>query len=127
MICTKPVAQQAFYVPSVMFQSCVYGGMFLLIIQFISQRLTVFESAIKRERLSSNFETTKELLGPSASSGSAARDSTSLGSASLLPWMPKTSAAVALRLFELDASIIYVKNEKPEPSTDKSVKVYMVS
>ncbi|KAL3596457.1 hypothetical protein D5086_008094 [Populus alba] len=89
------------------------------------QRLTVFESAIKRERLSSNFETTKELLGPSASSGSAARDSASLGSVSLLPWMPKTSAAVALRLFELDASIIYVKNEKPEPSTDKSVKVYM--
>jgi hypothetical protein len=41
--------------------------------------------------------------------------------------MPKTIAAVALRLFELDASIIYVKNEKPEPSTDKSVKVYMVS
>ncbi|KAI9395929.1 hypothetical protein POPTR_004G048675v4 [Populus trichocarpa] len=89
------------------------------------QRLTVFESAIKRERLSSNFETTKELLGPSASSGSAARDSASLGSVSLLPWMPKTIAAVALRLFELDASIIYVKNEKPEPSTDKSVKVYM--
>ncbi|KAJ6925913.1 homeobox-DDT domain protein RLT1 isoform X2 [Populus alba x Populus x berolinensis] len=89
------------------------------------QRLTVFESAIKRERLSSNFETTKELLGPSSSSGSAAHDSASLGSVSLLPWMPKTSAAVALRLFELDASIIYVKNEKPEPSTDKSVKVYM--
>uniref|UniRef100_A0A6M2E7G3 Homeobox domain-containing protein n=1 Tax=Populus davidiana TaxID=266767 RepID=A0A6M2E7G3_9ROSI len=89
------------------------------------QRLTVFESAIKRERLSSNFETTKELLGPSASSGSAAHDSASLGSVSLLPWMPKTTAAVALRLFELDASIIYVKNEKPEPSTDKSVKVYM--
>ncbi|KAG6777081.1 hypothetical protein POTOM_016883 [Populus tomentosa] len=97
------------------------------LLQFILQRLTVFESAIKRERLSSNFETTKELLGPSASSGSAARDSASLGSVSLLPWMPKTSAAVALRLFELDASIIYVKNEKPEPSTDKSVKVYMGS
>ncbi|KAJ6707104.1 HOMEOBOX-DDT DOMAIN PROTEIN RLT2 [Salix viminalis] len=89
------------------------------------QRLTVFESAIKRQRLSSNFETTKELLGSSVSSGSAAHDSASLGSVSLLPWMPKTSAAMALRLFELDASIIYVKNEKPEPSTDKSVKVYM--
>ncbi|KAJ6738207.1 HOMEOBOX-DDT DOMAIN PROTEIN RLT2 [Salix koriyanagi] len=89
------------------------------------QRLTVFESAIKRQRLSSNFETTKELLGSSVSSGSAAHDSASLGSVSLLPWIPKTSAAMALRLFELDASIIYVKNEKPEPSTDKSVKVYM--
>ncbi|KAJ6416644.1 hypothetical protein OIU84_002500 [Salix udensis] len=62
------------------------------------QILTVFESAIKRE---------------------------SLGLVSVLPWMPKTTAAVALRLFELDASIIYVKEEKPEPSADKPVKLYM--
>eukprot|EP00258_Populus_trichocarpa_P020970 XP_024436989.1 homeobox-DDT domain protein RLT1 isoform X1 [Populus trichocarpa] len=89
------------------------------------QILTVFESAIKRERLSSNFEMTKELLGSSALSGSAAHDSASLGLVPVLPWMPKTTAAVALRLFELDASIIYVKNEKPKPSADKPVKLYM--
>ncbi|KAF9672382.1 hypothetical protein SADUNF_Sadunf11G0036000 [Salix dunnii] len=89
------------------------------------QILTVFESAIKRERLSSNFETTKELLGSSALAGSAAHDSASLGLVPVLPWMPKTTAAVALRLFELDASIIYVKEEKPEPSADKPVKLYM--
>jgi hypothetical protein len=101
--------------------------MFLLILEFILQILTVFESAIKRERLSSNFEMTKELLGSSALSGSAAHDSASLGLVPVLPWMPKTTAAVALRLFELDESIIYVKNEKPKPSADKPVKLYMVS
>ena len=99
----------------------------MLILEFILQILTVFESAIKRERLSSNFEMTKELLGSSALSGSAAHGSASLGLVPVLPWMPKTTAAVALRLFELDASIIYVKNEKPKPSAEKPVKLYMVS
>ncbi|CAK7350538.1 unnamed protein product [Dovyalis caffra] len=89
------------------------------------QILTMFESAIKRERLSSHFETTKELLGSAALSGSAAHGSAGLVSVPVLPWMPRTTAAVALRLFELDASIIYIKNEKPEPSADKSVKLYM--
>ena len=62
------------------------------------------ESAIKKESLSSNFVTAKELLG--AADGS--------GSVDVFPWIPKTVSAVALRLLDLDASILYVKPEKPE-------------
>ncbi|KAF8050489.1 hypothetical protein N665_1958s0003 [Sinapis alba] len=68
------------------------------------QVLTSLESAIKKEYLSSNFLSTKELLG-------AADD---LGSVDVFPWIPKTVSAVALRLLDLDASVIYVKAEKPE-------------
>ncbi|KAL1208424.1 Homeobox-DDT domain protein RLT1 [Cardamine amara subsp. amara] len=68
------------------------------------QVLTSLESAIRKESLSSNFASAKELLGAG-----------DLGSVDVLPWIPKTVSAVALRLSELDASIIYVKPEKPEP------------
>ncbi|CAA7015765.1 unnamed protein product [Microthlaspi erraticum] len=67
------------------------------------QVLTSLESAIKKESLSSNFVSAKELLG--------ADDP---GSVDVLPWIPKTVSAVALRLSDLDASIHYVKPEKPE-------------
>lgn len=69
--------------------------------------LTSLESAIKKESLSSNFMSAKELLG-------AADTDSGPGSVEVLPWIPKTVSAVALRLSELDASIIYVKPEKPE-------------
>lgn len=84
------------------------------------QVLTLCESGIKRQYLSSNFETTKEFLGSSVLSADA-------GSVPILPWIPKTTAAVALRLLELDASIMYVKPEKAEPIEDKEVKEYVVS
>lgn len=70
--------------------------------------LTSLESAIKKQSLSSNFMSAKELLG----AANAAVDDP--GSVDILPWIPKTVSAVALRLSELDASIIYVKPEKPE-------------
>ncbi|EOA36032.1 hypothetical protein CARUB_v10008083mg [Capsella rubella] len=72
------------------------------------QVLTSLESAIKKEYLSSNFMSAKELLG---GDDVVADDQ---GSVDVLPWIPKTVSAVALRLSELDASIIYVKPEKPE-------------
>ncbi|CAE5958735.1 unnamed protein product [Arabidopsis arenosa] len=72
------------------------------------QVLTSLESAIKKESLSSNFMSAKELLG------AANADVDDPGSVDVLPWIPKTVSAVALRLSELDASIIYVKPEKPE-------------
>ncbi|XP_018432583.1 homeobox-DDT domain protein RLT1 isoform X2 [Raphanus sativus] len=68
------------------------------------QVLTYLESAIKKESLSSNFVSAKELLG--------ADDQ---GSVDVFPWIPNTVSAVALRLSDLDASIVYVKPEKPEP------------
>lgn len=70
--------------------------------------LTSLESAIKKQSLSSNFMSAKELLG------AANADVDDPGSVDILPWIPKTVSAVALRLSELDASIIYVKPEKPE-------------
>ncbi|XP_010478217.1 PREDICTED: homeobox-DDT domain protein RLT1 isoform X1 [Camelina sativa] len=72
------------------------------------QVLTTLETAIKKEYLSSNFMSAKELLGV----GDA--DADTWGSVDVLPWIPKTVSAVALRLSELDASIIYVKPEKPD-------------
>ncbi|XP_020594364.1 homeobox-DDT domain protein RLT2-like, partial [Phalaenopsis equestris] len=76
------------------------------------QLLTLLEGAIKREHLSSNFETTNELLS-SAKVSSAAANSTSIsGSVPVLPWIPDTTSAVALRLLELDASISYMPQQK---------------
>ncbi|XWS15781.1 hypothetical protein CRYUN_Cryun34aG0031200 [Craigia yunnanensis] len=80
--------------------------------------LTHLEGAIKRDYLSSNFETTKELLGFSLRSESDSTDS-------VLPWIPQTTAAVALRLLELDVSIMYVKQEKVEPSENKEARAYI--
>lgn len=87
----------------------------------------MLENATKRDFLSANFEMTKELLGTSISTESALFGSTDLGPLPVLPWIPKTTAAVALRLFELDGSITYIQHEKAEPSEDKSAKVHLVS
>ncbi|CAI0408031.1 unnamed protein product [Linum tenue] len=85
-------------------------------IEGLLQMLTVFESAIKPDFLLPNYESTKELLG----TPTAYYDKTDLSSVPVLPWIPKTMAAVALRLFELDASIVYVKQEKSASSNYNS-------
>ncbi|CAD6271220.1 unnamed protein product [Miscanthus lutarioriparius] len=77
----------------------------------VLQMLSVLEGAIKRDYLSSNFETTTELLN------SKTQDATqnSVGgsaSATVLPWVPDTTAAVALRLLDLDTSISYALHPK---------------
>ncbi|XP_010260331.1 PREDICTED: homeobox-DDT domain protein RLT2 isoform X2 [Nelumbo nucifera] len=82
------------------------------------QILTLLEGAIRRDYLSSNFETTKELLGSFTQSGSAV-DSSPPESVAVLPWVPSTTAAVVLRLMEFDASISYILHEKAESSKDK--------
>ncbi|XP_048138027.1 homeobox-DDT domain protein RLT2 isoform X2 [Rhodamnia argentea] len=74
------------------------------------QALTLLESAIRKDRLSPNFETTNELL--SVSSAFAADISASLDALNLLPWIPKTTAAVALRLMEFDSAISYSLHQK---------------
>jgi hypothetical protein len=88
---------------------------------------TLFERVLKRDLLSSNFATTEALLGSCTQSGSAFHDFADPKSVALLPWIPQTTAAVALRLFELDASIIYSKQEKPEPYEEKEVTEFIVS
>ncbi|XP_026420944.1 homeobox-DDT domain protein RLT2-like isoform X1 [Papaver somniferum] len=82
------------------------------------QILTLLEGAIKRDCLSSSFETTKELLGNFPPPVRAA-DGFSSGSVPILPWVPQTTAAVALRLLELDAAITYMLQQKAESQKDK--------
>lgn len=91
------------------------------------QILTLFERVLKQDFLSSKFATTEALLGFCTQSGSALHDFADPKSVPLLPWVPQTTAAVALRLFELDASIIYTKQAKPDPCEDKEIREFIVS
>lgn len=92
-----------------------------------SQILTVLEDAIKREYLDSDYETTRELLGSFCSSGCSTNDSIGDGRMPVLPWVPYTTAAVALRLMELDACIFYTLEQKLESEKDKRIGTVMVS
>ncbi|XP_056171007.1 homeobox-DDT domain protein RLT2 isoform X2 [Syzygium oleosum] len=80
------------------------------------QALTLLESAIKRDYLSPNFETTNELL--SISSGFATDISASFEALIVLPWIPQTTAAVALRLMEFDSAISYSLHQKVESAVN---------
>lgn len=88
-------------------------------IQSVLQIVTLLEGVIKQDHLSSEFRTTKELLGSSTSFGNAVYDSAYTGSVPVLAWIPQTTAAVAVRLLELDASISYIHQEKSELQIDK--------
>lgn len=87
----------------------------------------MFESVIKRDFLKSDFTTTDEHLSSCSISGNIIHDPADIGSVLTLPWIPRTSAAVALRLYEVDASIYYIGCEKPEPDQDKEVGEHIVS
>ncbi|KAL2524213.1 homeobox-1 [Abeliophyllum distichum] len=78
------------------------------------QILTQIEIAIKRNYLSADFETTEELMGYCASSRGASYEFSYPGSFPQLPWIPQTTAAVALKLLELDASLSYVEQQMAE-------------
>lgn len=92
-----------------------------------SQMLTALEGAIKREYLASNYETTSELLGSVSSSGCPTSDTIGDERMPVLPWVPYTTAAVALRLMELDACIFYTSQQKLESEKDKKIGIVMVS
>ncbi|KAI3741695.1 hypothetical protein L1987_59369 [Smallanthus sonchifolius] len=77
------------------------------------QVLTWLESVIKWDHMSLEFETTEELLGTSGLSELVASGFGS-GLVPVLPWIPQTTAAVSLRLFELDSSISYSPEQKAE-------------
>ncbi|KAF8413823.1 hypothetical protein HHK36_001817 [Tetracentron sinense] len=89
------------------------------------QILTLLEGVIKRDCLSSNFETTEELLVSSTSSGGSVDNSSHHGSVPVLPWVPQTTAAVALRLMEVDASISYLLHQKVESHKDKETAEFI--
>ncbi|KAL2640670.1 hypothetical protein AAZV13_06G245200 [Glycine max] len=90
------------------------------------QILTALEGAIKREYLDSNYETTFELLGLFSASGCHTKDSIDGERMSVLPWVPYTSAAVALRLLQLDACIFYTSQQKLESEKDKKIGIVML-
>lgn len=85
------------------------------------QILTQLEGAIKRDYLSADYETAEELMGLCALSRNAACESTYPESVPQLPWIPQTTAAVALRLLELDASISYDPQQKTEAELENKV------
>ncbi|GFP97110.1 homeobox protein aristaless [Phtheirospermum japonicum] len=91
-------------------------------IEGLLQILTLLEGAIKRDYLSEDFETTDELLRCDSSRGAAASEFTQLGPVPQLPWIPKTTAAMSLRLLELDASIFYTPNQKAESLDEKKIE-----
>ena len=93
------------------------------------QMLTMLEGAVKRGHLSYNFETTTELLNSNTqdtNQNSVAR-SGSAGSATVLPWVPDTTAAVALRLLDLDSSISYTFHPKAASNKDREAGDFTVS
>ncbi|EXB54945.1 Homeobox protein [Morus notabilis] len=91
------------------------------------QVLTLLEGAIKREFLFSDFETTSELLESLNPGRYAVTSSHSLETVAVLPWVPRTSAAVALRVMEFDAAIFYVPRQKVESQKDKGSDVILSS
>jgi hypothetical protein len=87
------------------------------------QLLTVLECAINEDYLTSNFETTAELLEaagvPNIMSPS--------GSVSVIPSVPSTVAAVSFRLYDLDASIFYMPLQKAVSHRNRDDNGFMVS
>ncbi|CAK7322696.1 unnamed protein product [Dovyalis caffra] len=89
-------------------------------VEDLLQILTLLEGGLKRDYLSSNYETSSELLSSSGPSGCAAQDSFNAETVPVLPWLPQTTAAVALRVIEFDASISYMLHQKLELQKDRS-------
>jgi hypothetical protein len=87
----------------------------------------LLEGAIKRDYLSSNFESTTELLDSSNPSGCATNYSFGPEAVLVLPWVPHTTAAVALRLIDFDASISYMLQQKVDSQKDKGPWVIVSS
>lgn len=91
------------------------------------QVLTLLEGSIKRDYLSSSFETTSELLGSDNPSGLAANDYYGMEKVTVLPWLPRTTAAATLRIMEFDSSISYTLHQKVESQKDRGNGDFIVS
>jgi hypothetical protein len=82
--------------------------------------LTLLEGAIRRDYLSSDFETSNELLNIKTEE-MPSQNPFGLSGTSVLPWVPDTTAAVTLRMLDLDYAVSYIKNEKKERDGDSVV------
>ncbi|XP_062206469.1 homeobox-DDT domain protein RLT2-like isoform X2 [Phragmites australis] len=80
----------------------------------IFQLLTLLEGAIRRDYLSSDFETTSECLNSNSQDIPSQNPLGQAGSAAVLPWVPDTTAAVMLRMLDLDSAVSYIQNQKTE-------------
>lgn len=79
----------------------------------IFQSLTVLENALKPDCLCPDFVTTNELL--SSEMELASNTANVSKPVPVIPWIPETTAAVALRLLDLDCSIPYMLQHGLEP------------
>ncbi|KAF0917404.1 hypothetical protein E2562_017855 [Oryza meyeriana var. granulata] len=84
----------------------------------IFQMLTLLEGAIKRDFLSSDFETTTELLNLNTQDNTSQNHVGLSGSAAVLPWVPATTAAITLRMLDLDSAVSYIQNRKERDGGD---------
>lgn len=87
------------------------------------QLLTVLERAIKEDYLTSNFETTAELLEAAGVPNVVSPS----GLVTVIPSVPNTVAAVAFRLYYLDASISYMPLQKTDSHRNRDDNGFMVS
>ena len=85
------------------------------------QMLTVLEGAIRRDYLSSDFETSNELLN-SKTEDMPSHNPFGLSGTPVLPWVPDTTAAVTLRMLDLDHAVSYVQNQKERDGGDSVVR-----
>ncbi|KZV38858.1 hypothetical protein F511_27073 [Dorcoceras hygrometricum] len=76
------------------------------------ETLTLLENSIERKFLSASYEATCELLSSSCHIEHSADSFSRPGAVAVLAWIPQTTAAVALRLMELDSSIYYTSERK---------------
>ncbi|KAG8364734.1 hypothetical protein BUALT_Bualt18G0029500 [Buddleja alternifolia] len=83
------------------------------------QILALLENSIKRGFLSANYETTCEIAGRPADSLSLIEE------VAVLPWIPQTTAAMALRLVEFDSSIYYTPQHKETCQRDNGAGYFI--
>lgn len=74
--------------------------------------------------MSSNFQTTAELLASGNAVGYVVNDASNFGTVTMLPWIPQTTFAVALRLMELDSAVSYLPDQKAK---DTEPRHFLVS
>jgi hypothetical protein len=89
--------------------------------------LTMLEGAIKRDYLSADFEVTTEWLNLSSQDIAHQSSGPHSASATVLPWVPNTTAAVALRLLDLDSAIAYTNNPKAGSNKEQESRDFTVS
>uniref|UniRef100_A0A0D9WJQ0 Homeobox domain-containing protein n=1 Tax=Leersia perrieri TaxID=77586 RepID=A0A0D9WJQ0_9ORYZ len=91
----------------------------------VFKMLTILEGAIRRNFLSSDFEITTELLNSNTQDSASQNIAGRSGSADVLPWVPDTIAAVALRLLDLDSAISYTLQQKVVSNKERGAGEFM--